>query len=62
MLKMMMRKMVVIPHGKSKIHPKENRLYVVQIWCPEIQFSNQQEIMEDILKSININGDRNKLN
>ena len=46
--------LVVIPHGKSKIHPKENRLYIVQIWCPEKQFGNQQKIMEDILKSINI--------
>jgi hypothetical protein len=47
--------LVVISYGKSENRPKENKLYIAEIWCPEKQFSHQQKIMEDILKSININ-------
>lgn len=54
--------LVVIHNGKLIKRPKENKLYIVQLWCPEKQFSKQQNIMEDILKSIKVNGNRNKLN
>ncbi|UCF05910.1 MAG: hypothetical protein JSV33_02410 [bacterium] len=46
--------LAVIQHGKSVRHPKENALYIVQIWCPENVYERHMQRMEDILASIEI--------
>jgi hypothetical protein len=46
----------IIARGKSKKHPKENRLFIIQIWCHQDKFNVYKSIFEDILKSVEING------
>ena len=49
--------LAVIPHGKSREWPRENALYLVQIWCPEEECRDYRQSMEDILSSIEITED-----
>ena len=46
--------LVVIQHGKSARHPKENALYIAQIWCPESEYDRHVQRMKDIIGSIEI--------
>jgi hypothetical protein len=46
--------LAVIPHGKSSEWPRENALYLVQIWCPEDDYQDYRQSMEDILSSVEI--------
>jgi hypothetical protein len=46
--------LAVIPHGKSEEWPKENALYIIQIWCPEEDYQTYRQSMEDILSSVEI--------
>jgi len=46
--------LAVIPHGKSQIRPKENRLFIIQIWCQKEKYPKHKSIMENILNSIKI--------
>ncbi len=46
--------LAVIPHGKSSEWPRENALYVVQIWCPEGDYQRHRGSMENILASVEI--------
>ena len=46
--------LAVIPDGKSKAYPRENALHIIQIWCPEEQFTNNEQGMMLILNSIQI--------
>jgi hypothetical protein len=46
--------LAVIPHGKSAERPRENALYVVQIWCPEDEYENHRRALENILASVEI--------
>jgi len=46
--------LAVIPDGKSKIHPRENVLHVIQIWCPEENCEQHMHMMENILYSVEI--------
>lgn len=46
--------LAVIKHGMSTKHPKENALYIVQIWCPENMYSRQKKRMKEILATIEI--------
>jgi len=46
--------LAVIPHGKSSEWPRENALYLVQIWCPEGDYQRHRASMEDILASVEI--------
>jgi len=41
----------VIPDGKSKTHPRENALHIIQIWCPEENYEQHIRIMENVLDS-----------
>ncbi len=49
--------LAVIPHGKSSEWPRENALYLVQIWCPEDDYQSYRQSMEDILSSVEITED-----
>ena len=44
----------VIPDGKSKIYPRENVLYIIQIWCPEENYVEHLTMMKNILGSTEI--------
>jgi len=46
--------LAVIPHGKSPLRPKENALFIIQIWCPEESSKKHMPIMENILDSMEI--------
>jgi len=46
--------LAVIPDGKSKEYPRENALHIIQIWCPEEQFIDNEQGMMLILNSIQI--------
>jgi hypothetical protein len=46
--------LAVIPHGKSVEWPKENVLFIVMIWCPEEDYEQHKQRMEDILGSVRI--------
>jgi len=46
--------LAVIPHGKSLIRPKENVLFIIQIWCPEESYEQHMHMMENILDSMEI--------
>jgi len=46
--------LAVIPDGKSKDYPRENALHIVQIWCPEEQFTDNEKAMMLILHSAQI--------
>ena len=46
--------LAVIASGKSPIHPKENALYIVEIWCPAETYMENWRAMEDILHSVKI--------
>ena len=46
--------LAVIEHGKSMLHPEENALYIVQIWCPEGMYEKNARRMKDILESVEI--------
>jgi|GEM_PF-932677 len=46
--------LVVIKHGKSTLHPRENALHIVQIWCPEKEYNRHMQRMENILDSVEI--------
>lgn len=41
-------------YGKSKAYPRENALHIIQIWCPEEQFTDNEQGMMFILNSIQI--------
>jgi len=49
----------VIPDGKSKTHPRENALHIIQIWCPEENYEQHIPIMESIRDSMEITGKPN---
>jgi hypothetical protein len=44
----------VIPYGKSQVRARENRLFIIQVWCPEENYNKHKSEIEDILKSIKI--------
>jgi hypothetical protein len=44
----------VTSHGMSEERPKENRLYILQIWCHETLFGQYESEMEQILQSVKI--------
>jgi len=46
--------LAVVPHGKSEVRPKENRLFIIQIWCLEKNFEKYKSTMENILTSIQL--------
>ncbi|MFC2083530.1 hypothetical protein ACFLS9_00585 [Bacteroidota bacterium] len=46
--------LAVVSHGKSLQRPKENRLYIVHIWCPEENYSRLRNTFDEILASIQI--------
>ena len=46
--------LAVIPHGKSKQYPRENYLFLIQIWCPKKVFEQNRALMQEILKSMEI--------
>ena len=46
--------LAVIPSGKSLIHPAENQLYIVQIWCPVDDHRRLAERMDRILASVRV--------
>jgi len=46
--------LAVIPDGKSKEYPRENALHIIQVWCPEEQFTDNEQGMMLILNSIQI--------
>jgi hypothetical protein len=46
--------LAVIPHGKSRERPRENALYLVQIWCPEGEYQDYRRSMEGILETVEI--------
>ena len=46
--------LAVIPHGNSEIHPKENRLFIIQIWCQKGQYLSKKNTFEEILNSVQI--------
>jgi hypothetical protein len=46
--------LAVIPSGKSRRHPRENSLYIVQIWCPAVDAPRLAERMNELLASVRI--------
>ena len=46
--------LAVIPSGRSLIHPAENALYIVQIWCPAPDYPGNSRAMEKILDSVKV--------
>jgi hypothetical protein len=46
--------LAAIPDGKSAARPKENVLFIVTIWCPEADYEDHRQRMEDILDSVEI--------
>jgi len=46
--------LAVIPHGKVVERPKENVLFIVIMWCPEGDYEQHEQTMEDILGSVQL--------
>lgn len=46
--------LAVIPHGKSIKYPKENYLFLIQIWCPERDYKQNKSLMVEIFDSMEI--------
>lgn len=46
--------LAVIPCGKSRVHPAENALYIVQTWCLQRDWEDLSGVMADILSSVKI--------
>lgn len=46
--------LAAIAHGMSLEYPKENYLFLIQIWCPEEEYDGCRETMESIFKSMQI--------
>ncbi len=46
--------LAVIPHGKSMEWPREDVLYIVMIWCPEEDYERHQQVMGEILGSVQL--------
>jgi hypothetical protein len=46
--------LAVIPHGKSAKYPRENHLFLIQIWCPEEDYEKNRIVMAEILDSMEI--------
>jgi len=46
--------LAVCSYGKSEIHPKENRLFIIQIWCQKEIYPHKKTIFEEILNSVQI--------
>jgi hypothetical protein len=46
--------LAVIPHGKSPIRPKENALFIIQIWCPDENYEQHKQTIENIIESIEV--------
>ena len=44
----------MIPSGRSRLHPFENSLYIVQIWCPAADRTRLAGRMEKLLESVRI--------
>jgi hypothetical protein len=44
----------ITARGMSKKHPKENRLFIVQIWCHQEKYSAYQTTFEEILQSVKL--------
>jgi hypothetical protein len=52
--KSMQTLLAVIAGGRSRIHPKESALYIVEIWSPAEGDSDNWRIREDIFRSVKI--------
>jgi hypothetical protein len=46
--------LAVIPSGKSRQHPFENNLYIVQIWCPVADHTRLADHMAELLHTVRI--------
>ena len=46
--------LAVLPHGKVRERPKENFLFIMQVWCPDSSWTQHQDTMEAILGSTEI--------
>jgi len=46
--------LAVTAHGMSTVHPRENRLFIIQIWCHKDNYNKYKSIFEDILNSVQI--------
>jgi hypothetical protein len=46
--------LATIQYGMSTKHPRENALYIAQIWCPEEKYDENKEEMQEILTGIEI--------
>jgi hypothetical protein len=46
--------LAVIACGRSRDHPNENALFIVQLWCPRKRFPEHARTMEEILDSVRI--------
>lgn len=46
--------LAVIPSGKSRRHPRENNLYIFQIWCPAADASRLAGTMNELLASVRL--------
>jgi hypothetical protein len=46
--------LAVLPHGKVPERPRENLLFIMQLWCPEDSWAQQEDTMESILGSMEI--------
>lgn len=46
--------LAVLPHGKVRERPRENFLFIMQIWCPEGSWAQHKDTMEAILASMEI--------
>jgi len=46
--------LAVLPHGKARERPKENYLFIMQVWCPESSWAQHSDTMEAILGSMEI--------
>jgi hypothetical protein len=46
--------LTVISCGKSPKHPRENSLYIIEIWCAEEYHEQKKKLMESILAGIEI--------
>jgi hypothetical protein len=46
--------LAVFPSGKSRLHPFENNLYIVRIWCPAEDYPRLADKMTRLLESVRI--------
>jgi hypothetical protein len=46
--------LALIPSGKSRRHPRENNLYIVQIWCPAVDAARLADRMRRLLASVQL--------